>query len=64
MAARKAASRPAPERIRLVLLIVVLLLAWAGMGYRLVEVQVVRAAEFEELGLDQRLTRRSLAPDR
>jgi cell division protein FtsI/penicillin-binding protein 2 len=64
VAARKAASRPAPERIRLVLLVVVLLLAWAGMGYRLVEVQVVRAAEFEELGLDQRLTTRSLAPDR
>lgn len=41
-----------------------LLLAWAGLGARLFEVQVVRASEFAEMGLGQRMTRKTLAPDR
>src|SRR5690606_41879581 len=34
------------------------------MAYRLVQVQVVQAAELRERGLDQRLGERELAPDR
>src|SRR5690606_14173567 len=34
------------------------------MGYRLVQVQAVQAAELRERGLDQRLVERELAPDR
>lgn len=41
-----------------------MVLAWLGMGYRLVQVQVVEAAELRELGLDQRLVERELAPER
>jgi len=64
VAARPAAKRLAPERVRVGLLGLVLLLAWAGLGARLFEVQVVRASEFAELGLGQRMTRKTLAPDR
>lgn len=42
----------------------VLLAVWGGLGYRLFDVQVVRADEFREMGLEQRLTRQTLAPDR
>lgn len=48
----------------MVVLGVVLIGAWIGLGYRLFQVQVVRAAEFQEMGLDQRLESRTLAPDR
>lgn len=41
-----------------------MLLAWVGMGYRLVQVQVVQAEELRERGLDQRLVERDLAPER
>jgi cell division protein FtsI/penicillin-binding protein 2 len=41
-----------------------LLSVWLGLGYRLFEVQVVRADEYREMGLNQRLTREVLAPDR
>ncbi len=64
MAARPAARRLVPERLRLAVLGLVLLVGWAGLGYRLFEVQVVRAAEFAEMGLGQRMTRKTLAPDR
>lgn len=40
------------------------ILAWLGMGYRLLHVQVVEAAELREQGLDQRLVERVLAPQR
>ncbi len=39
-------------------------IAWLGMGYRLLHVQVVEAAELAERGLDQRLVERILAPQR
>jgi cell division protein FtsI (penicillin-binding protein 3) len=40
------------------------LTAWLGMGYRLVQIQVVDAAELAEAGLSQRLVTRDLAPQR
>ncbi|CAN5851395.1 stage V sporulation protein D [soil metagenome] len=43
---------------------VFLVLAWMGMGYRLLQVQVVEAAELREQGLEQRLVERPLAPER
>lgn len=64
MAARKAAKRGGESGFRLGLLGCLLILSWIGLGYRLVEVQVVRADEFSDMGLDQRLTRRVLPPDR
>ncbi|MFP3913898.1 MAG: hypothetical protein ACLFWM_03415, partial [Actinomycetota bacterium] len=64
MAARRAGRRFAPDRLRLAALGVGLLLAWLGMGYRLLQVQVVEAAELQERGLDQRLVERVLAPER
>ena len=50
--------------LRTLVLAVVLLGAWALVGVRLFEVQVVRADELEELALRQRLTREVLAPRR
>lgn len=43
---------------------IALLLAWLGMGWRLFEVQVVRADDLAEQGLAQRLVERQLAPER
>lgn len=42
----------------------VVVAAWLGMGYRLFEIQVVRADELAEEGLSQRLVTRPLAPQR
>jgi cell division protein FtsI/penicillin-binding protein 2 len=42
----------------------VLVAAWLGMGYRLFEIQVVRAPELAEQGLSQRLVTREMAPQR
>ncbi|HEX2154371.1 MAG TPA: penicillin-binding protein 2 [Acidimicrobiia bacterium] len=50
--------------MRLAVFGLALVLAWLGMGYRLVHVQVVEAAELSEQGLDQRLVERELAPER
>jgi cell division protein FtsI (penicillin-binding protein 3) len=41
--------------LRLVFVGVIFILAWAGIGYRLFQVQVVEAAEFEESGNNQRI---------
>lgn len=41
--------------LRLVLVGVLFLLAWVGIGYRLFQVQVVEAATFEKDGKDQRI---------
>lgn len=38
--------------------------AWLGMGYRLFEIQVVRASDLAEEGLSQRLVTTPLAPQR
>jgi cell division protein FtsI/penicillin-binding protein 2 len=43
---------------------VVVVVAWLGMGYRLFEIQVVRAEELAEEGLSQRLVTREMAPQR
>ena len=64
MAARQAGRRLAPGKLRLVVLISFLVLAWLGMGYRLVQVQVVQAAELRERGLEQRLVERPLPAER
>ena len=64
MAARQAGRRLAPGKLRLVVFGVFLVLAWLGMGFRLVQVQVVQAAELRERGLEQRLVERPLPADR
>jgi cell division protein FtsI/penicillin-binding protein 2 len=61
---RRAGRRFAPDRLRLSLFGLMMVLAWMGMGYRLVQVQVVQAEELRERGLDQRLVERDLAPER
>jgi len=38
--------------------------AWLGMGYRLVQIQVVQASDLAEEGLSQRFVSRELAPQR
>lgn len=64
MGPRRAGRRFAPDRLRLSLFGLVMVLAWLGMGYRLVQVQVVQAQDLRERGLDQRLVERDLAPER
>lgn len=64
MAARPAARRVTSAELRMWLLGFLLVASWVGLGYRLFEVQVVRADEFQEAGLTQRLETRTLAPDR
>jgi len=51
-------------RARMSLIVLVVVAAWLGMGYRLFEIQVVRASELAEQGLKQRLVRRDMAPQR
>lgn len=51
-------------RVRMGLIVFVVVAAWLGMGYRLFEIQVVRADELAEEGLSQRLETRDLAPQR
>jgi cell division protein FtsI (penicillin-binding protein 3) len=56
--------RPRGLNARLVMVGVALLVAWLGVGYRLVVVQGTRAEEYEARGLDQRLHTETLAADR
>lgn len=56
--------RLSPDRVRLGLIGLIVIAAWLGMGYRLFEIQVVRAAELAEQGLSQRLVSREMAPQR
>jgi len=51
-------------RGRVALIGVVVIAAWLGMGYRLFEIQVVRAAELAQEGLSQRLVTKEMAPQR
>ncbi|MFP3880990.1 MAG: peptidoglycan D,D-transpeptidase FtsI family protein [Actinomycetota bacterium] len=51
-------------RARMALIGFVVVAAWLGMGFRLFEIQVVRADELAEEGLSQRLVTRPLAPQR
>lgn len=64
MAARKAGRRLNPAKLRIAVLGFVLIAAWAAMGYRLVQIQVVQAAELAQEGLSQRWESRDLAPQR
>jgi cell division protein FtsI (penicillin-binding protein 3) len=64
MAARPAGRRLGPAHFRLAVLGVGLTLAWIGMGIRLYHVQVVDAARLAEQGVEQRLTERTLLPQR
>ncbi len=64
MAARKAGSKFNPARVRLAIVGLLLVFAWAAMGYRLVQIQVVQASELAEAGLSQRWESRELAPQR
>lgn len=49
---------------RMTLIGALVVVAWLGMGYRLFEIQVVRAEELAEQGLSQRLVTREMAPQR
>jgi len=53
-----------PARMRMALIGFVVVAAWLGMGYRLFEIQVVRAPELAEEGLSVRLVEREMAPQR
>ncbi len=53
-----------PARVRMALIGFVVIAAWLGMGYRLFEIQVVRADELASEGLSQRLERKEMAPQR
>ena len=64
MVAKKAARGADPQRVRLVVLGLVFLAIWVGLGYRLFQVQVVQAAYLSDESLDQRLTSVETPPDR
>lgn len=53
-----------PAKIRVAIIGLIVVAAWAGMAYRLVQIQVVQAAELAEEGLSQRFVSRELAPQR
>ncbi len=50
--------------LRVAVIGMTVVIAWAAMAYRLVQIQVVDAAELAQAGLDQRLVSRDLAPQR
>ena len=56
--------RPSQSTLRLGLIVFVVVAAWIGMGYRLFDIQVVKAEELAEQGLNQRLETREMAPQR
>ncbi len=64
MARSTATRRLSRSNLRIALIGLVLVAAWLGMAYRLVQVQVVQASELADQGLDQRLVTRDLAPQR
>jgi cell division protein FtsI/penicillin-binding protein 2 len=64
MAAPKAGRRFQPSKVRVAVIGLVVVAAWMGMGYRLVQIQVVQASDLAEQGLSQRLVSRDLAPQR
>jgi cell division protein FtsI/penicillin-binding protein 2 len=64
VAATRAASRYSAPKVRVALIGLFLVAAWLGMAYRLVQVQVVQAADLAGQGLTQRLVTRDLAPQR
>ncbi|HEY6627562.1 MAG TPA: hypothetical protein VI193_01100, partial [Acidimicrobiia bacterium] len=64
MAGPDAARRWNPAKVRIAVIGLTLVAAWGGMAYRLVQVQVVQAAELADKGLSQRLVSRELPPQR
>lgn len=64
VSASKPRRRISAGRARMSLIGLVVIAAWLGMGYRLFEIQVVRAPELAEQGLSQRLVTREMAPQR
>lgn len=64
MAARAAARRIGPGQMRVAVLGLIMVLVWAGLGFRLFQVQVVGARELAEKSLDQRLVRDEVAARR
>jgi cell division protein FtsI/penicillin-binding protein 2 len=64
VASGKATGRPTSGKVRVALIGLFLVAAWLGMAYRLVQVQVVQAADLADQGLSQRLVTRDLAPQR
>ncbi|MPZ53862.1 MAG: hypothetical protein GEU79_14210 [Acidimicrobiia bacterium] len=64
MPGRGAGRRLNTTTIRMVSVIVIFVLAWVGLGYRLFQVQVVKADELRELGDRQRMVERTLPPQR
>ncbi len=57
-------KRPSSSTVRLGLIVFIVVAAWIGMGYRLFDIQVVKAEELAEQGLNQRLETREMAPQR
>ncbi|HEX6219913.1 MAG TPA: penicillin-binding protein 2 [Acidimicrobiia bacterium] len=57
-------SKGRAGRARMAIIGVVVIAAWLGMGYRLFEIQVVRAEELADKGLSQRLVTKEMAPQR
>jgi cell division protein FtsI/penicillin-binding protein 2 len=53
-----------PQRVRLALIGIVLLLAWSVVAWRLVQVQIVMGPEVAERGLQQRIVSNPLPPQR
>lgn len=64
MRGRSGTTRLQPAKVRIAIIGLVVVAAWAGMAYRLIQIQVVQAAELSEKGLNQRLVSRDLAPQR
>lgn len=57
-------DRRGAGKVRMAIIGLVVVFAWLGMGYRLFEIQVVRADELANEGLSQRLVTREMAPQR
>jgi cell division protein FtsI (penicillin-binding protein 3) len=64
VAAQGSARRISHAKLRVAFIGLAIVVAWMGMAYRLVQLQVVQAAELQERGLSQRLVSRDLAPQR
>ena len=64
MGASKSRRKLHPAKVRIALVGLAVVAAWIGMGYRLVQIQVVQAADLAEQGLNQRFVSRDLAPQR
>lgn len=64
MAGTRARRRLHPAKVRIAIVGLAVVFAWIGMGYRLVQIQVVQASELASQGLSQRFVSRDLAPQR